>query len=458
VKTSDGEVSATAKTSDGEVSAQANGREAPVKADRPAAATAAPRWGVLLSILLLATASAQADVPPGASVDELLAYAREHNPEFAARRLEAEAAAERVAPAGSLADPLLRVELQDITNSGATSASVLPARVGSTKYTLLQPLPFWGKRDLKRESAQAEAEAVQGLAGMTWNDLAARIKTGYAQTYALARQLELTRDVMDLVGRLAGVTRNRYANGLAPQQDAIRVQVERTALQGELIQMEMELHHAQSRLNALLARHAHEALATPQSLRPLPAPAKLDYAALEERLRARNPQLFADDARLRAAEKGRDLAYRNRYPDVALGVSPLQTGSRVSEWGLMLEVNIPLQQESRRSQEREAEKTVDAARARREATANELLATLSEDLSALDAARRMESLTGGNLLPQAELTFQSALAGYGTGKVDFATLLDAQRQIRQAKQEVVRAQAEQQARLADIERLIGEDL
>jgi outer membrane protein TolC len=124
----------------------------------------------------------------------------------------------------------------------------------------------------------------------------------------------------------------------------------------------------------------------------------------------------------------------------------------------MLEVNIPLQQESRRSQEREAEKTVDAARARREATANELLATLSEDLSALDAARRLESLTGGNLLPQAELTFQSALAGYGTGKVDFATLLDAQRQIRQAKQEVVRAQAEQQARLADIERLIGEDL
>jgi len=421
--------------------------------------TAAPHWGVLLSILLLSViTSARGETPPGAGVEELLAYAREHSAELAARRLDAEVAAERVAPAGNLADPLLRVELQDITNGGNSNANVLPSRVGSTKYTLIQPLPFWGKRDLKRESAQAEAEAVQGLADVSWNELAARIKTEYAQYYVLARQLDLTRQVLDLVDRLAGIARTRYANGLAPQQDAIRVQVERTALQGELIRMEMDQHHAQSRLNTLLTRHAHEALAEPRRLRTLPPPAKLDYAALEDRLRARNPQLFADAARLRAAEKGRDLVYRNRYPDMALGVSPLQTGGRISEWGVMLEVSIPLQQGSRRSQEREAEKAVGAARARREAAANELLGVLSEDLSALDAARRLESLTVGSLLPQAELTFQAALAGYETGKVDFATVLDAQRQIRQARLAVLSAQADQQARLADIERLIGEDL
>ena len=56
------------------------------------------------------------------------------------------------------------------------------------------------------------------------------------------------------------------------------------------------------------------------------------------------------------------------------------------------------------------------------------------------------------------LTFKSALAGYENGKVDFATLLDAQRQIRNAKAALLRAQASQQIRLADIERLIGEDL
>ena len=62
------------------------------------------------------------------------------------------------------------------------------------------------------------------------------------------------------------------------------------------------------------------------------------------------------------------------------------------------------------------------------------------------------------MLPQAELTSQSALASYETGKVDFATLLDAQRQIRQVKQNQIKARFEAQARLAEIERLIGEDL
>ena len=423
---------------------------------------AAPRRGVLFLVLCLpawlASPAAFAQVAPGADVNELLAYAREHNPELNARRLEAEAANERVAPAGNLADPLLRVELQDVTRGGTRNATVLPSQVGSTKYTLIQPLPFWGKRDLKQGVAEAEADAVRGAADMSWNELAARIKAGFAQYYVLARQQELTKDVMGLIDHLTGVARTRYANGLVPQQDAIRVQVERTALQGELIQTEMEQHHVQSRLNALLARHAHAPLATPQRLRPIPAAARLDFAALEARLRARNPQLFADEARLRAAEKGRDLTLRNRYPDLALGVSPTQAGSRVSEWGVMLEVNIPLQQESRRSQEREAEASVGAARARLAASANELLATLAEDLSALEAAQRQEGLIRSNLLPQAELTFQAALAAYENGKVDFATLLDAQRQIRQARQDALRAQAEQQARLADIERLIGEDL
>jgi outer membrane protein TolC len=124
----------------------------------------------------------------------------------------------------------------------------------------------------------------------------------------------------------------------------------------------------------------------------------------------------------------------------------------------MFELNIPLQQESRRSQEREAEKMIEASRARKEATANQLLADLSENLAGINAARRVETLAQTSLLPQAELTFRAALAGYETGKVDFATLLDAQRQIRKAKQDVIKAQAEQQARLADIERLIGEDL
>ena len=285
-----------------------------------------------------------------------------------------------------------------------------------------------------------------------------KIKTAYAQYFQTAKSQQFSRELLDLVARLSAIARVRYAGGLVPQQDAIRAEVETTAMKSELIALETERHHAMIRLNALLARPATAALAEPQRLRPLPAAARLDYGALEERVRAKNPQLFAEDAKIRAAEKNRDLAYRNRYPDFNLGIAPIQTRNRVNEWELMVELNIPLQQESRRSQEREAEKMLDAARARKESASNLVLAELSESLAALDTARRIESLTTTSLLPQADLTFQAALAGYENGKVDFATVLDAQRQIRKAKQDVIKSQAEQQVRLAEIERLLGEDL
>ena len=63
-----------------------------------------------------------------------------------------------------------------------------------------------------------------------------------------------------------------------------------------------------------------------------------------------------------------------------------------------------------------------------------------------------------SLLPQAELTFNSALASYENTKVDFATLLEAQRAIRQARQNQIKARFEGQVRLAEIEKLLGEDL
>jgi outer membrane protein TolC len=124
----------------------------------------------------------------------------------------------------------------------------------------------------------------------------------------------------------------------------------------------------------------------------------------------------------------------------------------------MLEINIPLQQGTRRAQEREAQTMLDAAQARKQATADQVASDLSENLSGMEAAQRTEQLVVRSLLPQAELTFQVAMAGYENGKLDFATLLEAQRQVRQAKQAQLKAQLDAQTRLAEIEKLLGEEL
>ena len=141
-----------------------------------------------------------------------------------------------------------------------------------------------------------------------------------------------------------------------------------------------------------------------------------------------------------------------------MGISPSQMGSRITSWGLMVEVNIPLQQETRRSQEAEAEAMLNAARSKSEALANQLVGDLGENLAALDAARRTEALVMNQSLPQSELSLRSALAAYENGKLDFTALLEAQRQIRKTRLDRLKAQVEAQMRLAEIERIVGEDL
>jgi outer membrane protein, heavy metal efflux system len=414
----------------------------------------------LLIFAISQVAAVRAQVAPlGTSVQGLLEYARTQSPELAAMRQEADAAAQRLEPAAALPDPVLRVELMNINNYGNdTPASVLPWQVGETQYRLMQTLPAWGKRDLRRDVAAADAEQASARTGATWAELAARIKTAYAEYYRAVGNERLTREVLDLMSRLEQIAQARYAGGLVTQQDAIRAQLEQTAMRSELIALDNEKRLLRARMNSLLARNAAAPLADPQALRPLPTLAVSDATTLAERARARNPQLQVEQARLTSAQKSRDLTWSNRYPDWQLGLQSTQVGSRLTSYGLMVELNLPLQQASRRAQESEAEAMVGAARSRTEALANQLLGELAGNLAALDGARRTEALVKTELLPQSGLTLQSALAAYETGKVDFATLLDAQRQTTKARQDLLKAQVEAQVRLAEIERILGEDL
>jgi cobalt-zinc-cadmium efflux system outer membrane protein len=395
---------------------------------------------------------------PGATVESLLALAKERNPDYGAMRHEVSAANERIVPAGALMDPRFKMELQDITKGGEQSPTLLPSNVGSTAYTLTQDLPWLGKRDLKREIASVEAEGAQGRARQTWSELSSRIKATFIQRYLIQGNQRLVGEILDLMGQLEKVAQQRYASGLAVQQDAIRAQVEQTSMRGELLTIAGEWRQSQARLNALLARPADAPLAAPTALRALPTPEQLDFAVLADRLQATNPQIFVESARVRSAEKTRDLTYKNRYPDFTLGINAMQRQGDFKEWGLMLELNLPIRDGVLRSQERESEAMLAAAQSRQDAVKNQVLGDLSDNLTGLSTARQSERLVATSLLPQAELTWRAALTSYELGKVDFATLLDAQRQIRLAKQSQLKAQAEAHMRLTEIERLMGEDL
>ena len=418
------------------------------------------RAGIIAALLAVAgSAGAQtSELVPGASVESLLQLARERNPELGAMRYEAVAATERVLPAGALLDPRLKMELQDLTKAGEQGLTLLPSNVGGTVYTLTQELPWTGKRELRRDIASLDADAAQGRERQTWAELAARVKALFVQRYLVQASERLVNENLNLMLQLEKVMQVRYAGGLAAQQDITRIHVEHTGMRAELVALAAEWRQTQARLNLLLGRPADAALAAPMSLRSLPDPSQLDFAALSERLRHGNPQLLVEGSRARSAEKARDLTYRSRYPDFTVGINATQRQSTVKEWGVMVELNLPIRDGVLKSQERESEAMLAAARSRQEAAANQAKADLLDRLLALESARQTEHLMRYSLMPQADLTWRAALAAYENGKADFATLLDALRQVRQASQSQLKAQVDAQLQLAEIERLIGEDV
>lgn len=401
----------------------------------------------------------EAAAPPGATVASLLGLARDRHPELRAMQFEADAAAQRVGPAGALPDPMFQTELRDVSNEmTGGNLNLLPGRVGSTRYQLRQTFPSWGRRDARRDAAQAGADEAALRAQATWVDVAARIKAAHVRWQQVHGTLAQTHALLSLADRLEAVALARYASGQGAQQDVIRAQVERTALATEIALLESEIRALRARINGLVLRQADAPLAEPEADTSMPPLPPLDAAALRQRVLERSPLLAADAARVRAAERGKDAVWANRYPEFTIGVAPVQTRKRISEWELMFEINIPLQQDSRRAEEQEAVAMVAASQARREANAIELLAQLGEQTAALEAARQVELLTRSSLLPQADLSLQAALAGYETGKVDFATVLEAQGQLRKAQLTLIRTRADARMRLAEIERLLGEDL
>ena len=133
-------------------------------------------------------AVAATDLQPGATLDSVLAIARELSPQLAARALDADAARARVKVAGSLPDPVLRITSDEIDRlSGPRQNKML--------YSVEQEIPLWGKQKLRREAAEAEVSQKAAELKDAETELTERVKVAFALRYQTYRALQANRDL-----------------------------------------------------------------------------------------------------------------------------------------------------------------------------------------------------------------------------------------------------------------------
>jgi outer membrane protein TolC len=393
---------------------------------------------------------------PGADLAELWQYLEQNSAELNAARLESSAEAERAEASGALPDPSLRIEWLDINQENGVTLN--PAQVAGVKYSVLQPIPGWGKREVQKQTAIANANTAKAQQKMVSAELRARLRLTFAQYYRAFHATQLNEELMVFAASASKLAQSRYERGQGGQQEWVKAQLEESVLKSDSYSLRSELHKIQARLNALLNRSNDAPLATPQVLPEIPSISILEESQLQERLHSSSPQLSRQNAMSASAQGEVEMARKNQTPDFIVAIAPVQRGNGISSWDAMLEFTIPLQQGSHYSHRHEADQRLSASQAREQALEQNLNAELSEHKAALTASTEQLQLIRQQSLPLIEMAYKNALTAYQNGRLDYATLWQVRREVQRNKLDELDALTNQQIHIAELERLLGEIL
>lgn len=352
-------------------------------------------------VVLVATAASAQQLrlaPDDPAADHLVREALAKTPEIDAARAALEAARRRVEPARTLPDP----------DAFFTSQS------DGARLMLSQPLPWPGKLALAGEAREVEI----GALNRTALTIEARVRNAWYDL-VLARAFDrLIEERRETARQIESTTRDRYAAGLAVQQDVLRAQIELARIDEMKSAQRAAIASRLAELNRLLARPQGAAIETPTELPSIalvPSTESIVASAL-----ARSPEAAA--AR-QAIETGRlrvDLAKKNFLPDF---VASVELGPM---WQIGVGVSLPVWVNKRqRNQLAEAHALVDEQTAQADVVNRELEQRTRERIAQLESANDVAALYREHVIPLGELSFESALASYQAGKVPFITVFDA---------------------------------
>jgi outer membrane protein TolC len=394
-------------------------------------------------------ATAPRPAPLGATVDSVLLAGRQLNPALRAAALDTATAAAKAAGADALDDPMISDSYLYYRNPNVFSGHAI---------TVTQAFPLWGKRDLRRDAALADLDAMRGREQAARDALDERIKVAFAQYYMASRALAINQEVIAVTRGMRASAEVRYGAGQGDQAAVIKALGEETAVEIEAARLEGDRAAARELLNALLARPASAPLAEPLRPRRVPA-ANLSTASLVERARGGSPALAASGAEVSAARTRTNLAEKAWYPDLTVGAGPLiQTNNRPPGVAATVGLNIPLPWGKEASEQQAATAQLGAAQQRYDAALLDIQSALGEARARLQAARQAGALVARKALPEARAALKSIIADYAQGRGDLATALDAQHQVHDLELKLLQLQLDEQTMLAAIERLIGGEL
>lgn len=333
--------------------------------------------------------------------------------------------------------------------------------------SLVLPLDIFGQVARQEEAAIAQIEGARADLRGTLLEISSTITSRYLRLRGDQRQLELLEESVKLQEKTLAIVKSRYRAGLSPELDMRRAEASVENLRADIPQLRESLVNSRNTLATLTGKYpgVYEDLLSgngniPEYNRSVPEIIPGDVLS-------RRPDVKQTEAELKRAVAEIGVAKAEFYPffnllgQVSIGSSGLRSGEPATDLligsiGALIEQVVTdggaLQANLDIAEARAEEALADYRQTLLEAV-REVEETLAAIGSSLDRQRSLEKAVAAS-----ERSFHQAEILYTQGLTSFLDVVDAQRVLASAQQDLAAARTEYAAQVANLFRVLGADV
>lgn len=403
--------------------------------------------------IVMRASNAQVQTPAApVALRDLIREAEQNNPEIAAADRGYNAATHLARQASALPDTQVTVQQFAVGSprpfAGYTNSEFAYIGLGAS-----QEIPFPGKRGLRAQVANREADVRHVQIESVRRSVADKLKAAYFRLAYLQQTLTVLERNDQLLKDVEQIAESRYRVGKGNQQEVLKAQLQHTKILQEITVHHREVGQLEAQLKQLLNRSQD----TPDiQTEPLAARAVTQSASeLLSLARQQNPNIQAQQAMVTKTESQVELAKKEFRPDFSVQYMYQNTDRKFRDY-YMASFSVTLPNRGRRKAElAEAQANREQAGMQLEAEVQQRLAEVQDQYVVAQTSQEQLKIYKDGLIPQSNATFQSALAAYQANRQDFETLLSSFMDVLNLQIEYQRELADHEIALARLETLTG---
>ncbi len=388
-----------------------------------------------------------AQEPAELTLRDALALALQHNPELAAFGKERSATEAAILQAGVLPNPVLELAGENLRNARKAEAGDR-----TTSLQIGQLVELGGKRAARIRAAEASRDLANWDYEAKRIEILSTVAQRFVDLLAAQQRHMLAEETLTLATQVAEAVGKRVQAGRVSPVEETKARLAQAGAEIELEQAARERISARSVLAALWASRDAKfkrAVGDLEKTAPLPP-----YEQIAERVR-NNPELARWSSEIERRRAVLDTEKAKTIPDVTV-TAGVTRFSQFDDRAYMIGISVPLPLFDRnRGGVLEANRRLDKAADEQRATESRLLVALAQAYQRVAAIEKEIATLRSVLIPGAQSAFDAATKGYQLGKFGYLDVLDAQRTLFQARTQNLRALAEFQRGVSEMERLAG---